>query len=152
MLGSKFVKFLMSILKRQFSSSSIFASFFIVITHNSSVNFKLIHFLLRTKGSHQSSNFYSGHPRVFWWKFAKFFMSFSQQQVSFSLNFASLFNVRKYDSSVLIWLKKYILCSKGAKSFRLSSALCQFWNDKSILLQILYPSLVSWKITPLYFS
>ena len=28
---------------------------------------------------------------------------------------------------------------------------CQFWNDKSIPLQILYLSSVSWKITPLYF-
>ena len=33
----------------------------------------------------------------------------------------------------------------------LSNSLCQFWNDKSIPLQILYPSLVSWKIIPLYF-
>ena len=29
--------------------------------------------------------------------------------------------------------------------------LMQFWNSKSILLQIVYPSSVSWKITPLYF-
>ena len=33
----------------------------------------------------------------------------------------------------------------------LSNSLCQFWNDKSIPLQILHPSSVSWKITPLYF-
>ena len=33
----------------------------------------------------------------------------------------------------------------------LSNSLCQFWNDKSIHLQILYPSSVSWKITSLYF-
>ena len=33
----------------------------------------------------------------------------------------------------------------------MSNSLCQFWNDKSIPLQILYPSSVSWKITPLYF-
>ena len=33
----------------------------------------------------------------------------------------------------------------------LSNSLCQFWNDKSIPLQILYPSLVLWKIIPLYF-
>ena len=57
MLRSKYVKFLMSILKWQVYSSSNFASFFIVMTHNSSVNFKLIHFLLWIKGSHQSSNF-----------------------------------------------------------------------------------------------
>ena len=33
----------------------------------------------------------------------------------------------------------------------LSNSLCQFWSDKSIPLQIFYPSSVSWKITPLYF-
>ena len=33
----------------------------------------------------------------------------------------------------------------------LSNSLCQFWNNKSIPLQILYPSSVSWKIIPLYF-
>ena len=55
MLVSKFVKFLMSILKRrQVNSSSNFASFFIVTTHNSSVNFKLIYFLLWITGSHQN--------------------------------------------------------------------------------------------------
>ena len=32
-----------------------------------------------------------------------------------------------------------------------SNCLGQFWNDESIPLQILYPSSVSWKITPLYF-
>ena len=33
----------------------------------------------------------------------------------------------------------------------LSNSLCQFWNDKSIPLQILHPSSVSWKISPRYF-
>ena len=33
----------------------------------------------------------------------------------------------------------------------LSNSLCQFWNNKSTLLQILYPSSVSWKIILLYF-
>ena len=33
----------------------------------------------------------------------------------------------------------------------LSNSLCQSWNHESIPLQILYPSWVSWKITPLYF-
>ena len=33
----------------------------------------------------------------------------------------------------------------------LSNFLCQFRNDESIPLQILYPSSVSWRITPLYF-
>ena len=46
-----------SILKPQVTSSSNLASFFIVMIHNSSVNFKLMHFLLWIKGSHQSPNF-----------------------------------------------------------------------------------------------
>ena len=57
MLRSKFIKFLISILKRHFNSSPSFASFFIVMTHNSSVNFKLIYFLLWIKVSHQTPNF-----------------------------------------------------------------------------------------------
>ena len=56
MLESKFVKFLMSLLKSQVNSSPNFASFFIVMTHNSSANFKLIHFLFWIKESHQSPN------------------------------------------------------------------------------------------------
>ena len=33
----------------------------------------------------------------------------------------------------------------------LSNFLCQFWNDKLIPPQLLYPSSVSWKTIPLYF-
>ena len=33
----------------------------------------------------------------------------------------------------------------------MSISLCQFWNCKSIPLQIVYPFSISWKITPLYF-
>ena len=39
------------------NSSSNFALFFIVMTYNSSVSFKLKHFQLWTKGSHKSPNF-----------------------------------------------------------------------------------------------
>ena len=56
MLGSKFVRFL-SILKQQVNSSSNFASFFIAMTHNSSVNFKLLLFILWIKEYHHSPNF-----------------------------------------------------------------------------------------------
>ena len=56
-LGTKFVKFLMSILNWQFNSSSNFASFSIIKTKNFPVSFKLIHFLLWIKGSYQSPNF-----------------------------------------------------------------------------------------------
>ena len=55
--GSKFVKFVMSIWKSQFNSSSNFASFFITMTYNPSMDFKLILFLLWIKGSNQNPNF-----------------------------------------------------------------------------------------------
>ena len=42
---------------RQVNSSSNFASFFIAMTHNFSVDFKLTLFLLWIKGSHQYANF-----------------------------------------------------------------------------------------------
>ena len=47
------------------------------------------------------SNFQFWHFRVLWWKLAKFFMSFLKQQVSFSSNFASRFNVMKDNFSLL---------------------------------------------------
>ena len=57
MVWSKLVKSFMSILKWQANSSSDYASFFIAMTHISSVNFKLINFLLWTKELHQSPYF-----------------------------------------------------------------------------------------------
>ena len=57
MLESKFIKFLISVLKWQVNSSSNFALFFIVMTHNSSANFKVIPSLRWTKASHHSPNF-----------------------------------------------------------------------------------------------
>ena len=56
-LESKFVKLLMPILNWEVNSSSIIASFFILMTHNSLVNFKLKYFQLWTKESHQSPHF-----------------------------------------------------------------------------------------------
>ena len=53
----EFVKFLMSILKRQVNSSSKSSSIFSVIT-------QLIHFLLWAKGSHQSPNFHTSSVLV----------------------------------------------------------------------------------------
>ena len=47
----------MSVLKWQVNSISNFASFFIVITQNSLLSFKHIHFLLCIKGSNESPNF-----------------------------------------------------------------------------------------------
>ena len=89
----------MSILKRQVSSSSNLASFLIVMTHNSSVKFMLIHFQFWIKGSHQNINF------------------------------------------------KTFKCS--GENFPYSS--CHFPKHKSVFLQILHQSSMSWKITSPYF-
>ena len=86
--SAHFLEFLsarVKILNCQVSFFSNFASFFSVITHNSSVTFKLMHFLLLTKGSHQSPNFDTSNCCG---EIAKLLMSFSKQQVSFSSNFA----------------------------------------------------------------
>ena len=72
---------------------------YMVMIHNSSVNSKLIHFLLWIKGSHQSP------------------------------------------------ILQFFKCS--GRNLLYSS--CHFPNHKSIFLQILHHSSVSWKVTPLYF-
>ena len=48
-------------------------------------------------------------------------------------------------------IKMKILDTYECSGQNLSNFLCQFWNDKSIPLQILYPSSVAWKIIPLFF-
>ena len=67
-------------------------------------------------------------------KFAKFLMLISKRQVASSPNFVSIFSLMK-DSKL------------GQNS---SNSSCQFWNDKSISLQILHQSSLSWHITPLW--
>ena len=47
-------------------------------------------------------------------KFIKFIMSFFKQKTSFSLNFGSLISVMRDKSSVLFYLKLYIIWTKGA--------------------------------------
>ena len=151
----------MSILKWLVSSSSIFVSFFIVLTHNSSVNFKLIHFLLWTKGSHQSSNFdtseYSGqnlpnsschfpiNKSVF------FFQILHHSSMSWKITPLYFFS-----SNNIYFAQKEPIKVKSFETFEcsgqnLSNFLCQSWSDKFIPPQILYSSSVLWKIAPLYF-
>ena len=108
------------------------------------MNFKLIHFLLEIRVLHKSPisspNFQVLEWKfvkllilfwdfqVLWWKFAKFFMLFSKPQVSFSSNFASLSSVTKDNSSVLFYLKPYILFSEGTNQ---SVDFWDFWVLRS---------------------
>ena len=98
---------------------------------------------------------------MLWWKFAKFLMSFSSNKSVFlqilhhswmSWKITPLYCF----SSNNIYLQKEPIKVEIVETFEcsgqnLSNSLCQFWN-KSVPLQILYPSSVSWKITPPYFS
>ena len=61
-----------------------------------------------------------------------------------------------FSLNIIYFAQKEPIKMKIFESFKcsgqiLSNSLRQFWNDESIPLQIFYPSLVSWKITPLYF-
>ena len=150
----------MSIIKRQVISPSTFVSFFIVMTHNSSINFKVIPFLLWTKESHQSPNFESfknsgenlpnfschfpNHKSVF-------LQNLHNSSMSWKINFLyfcssnNIYLAQKESINVKIF--ETFECS-GQNS---SNSFSQFWKYKSIPLQILYPSSVPWKIISLYF-
>ena len=132
------------------------------MTHNSTVNLKLIHFLLWTKESYQGSNFdtfeCSGENLP---NFSCHFLSnksvFIQilHRSSISWKIAPLFFLAQTINTLLkrIPLKCKFEYSCDFKKWLLSTQVkvCRFWNNKSIPLQAVYPYSVSWKITPLYF-
>ena len=89
-------------------------------------------------------------------------VKFEMTKVNSSPNFVSLLSFMKdnfyvlFSSNNIYFAQKEPIKVKIFETFKcshqnLSNSSCQFWNDKSISLQILYPSSVSWKITPLYF-
>ena len=99
--------------------------------------------------------------RVLWWRFAKFFMSFSKPQVKFSSNFASTlvsWNITPlylFSSSIIYFglkqpIKVPIFETFKFSSRNMSNSLCQFWNNKSVPFQIFHHSSVSLHINPLW--
>ena len=82
----------------------------------------------------------------FWmvgWKFTKFLMSSLKLQVSFSLNFGSLFRVMRDNSSALFYLKLYMIWTKGAhKSAKFQAFDCSrrippnLYFDRLLLLKV----------------
>ena len=80
-----------------------------------------------------------------------------------SFRFTSIFSAIKHSSSVLSKFKHYRLWLKAIRwranfwdlwVLRCQNSLnssCQFWTNKSIPLQILHHSPVSWRIASLYF-
>ena len=129
------------------------------MAHNSSVNFKLMHFLLRMKASHQNPNFETfgcsgknlpnslhhlpNHKLVFLqilnhllasWKITPLYFYFRSNNICFA--------------------EKEPIKAKIFETFKLSGhnlsiSCCQFWNNKSFPLQILHHSSLSWQITHL---
>ena len=160
MLRSKFVKFLIPILKWQVNFSPNFVSFFSFMKDNSSVLFS-------------SNNIYFAQKEPIK---VKIFETFECSHQNLSNSLCQFWNDKSislqilYPSSVswkiaplyffslnnIYFAQKNPIKVKVFETFEfsgenLSNSLCQFWNDESIPLQILYPSSVSWKITPLYF-
>ena len=128
--------------------------------HNSAVEFKLIHFLLWTKGSDQSSTFdtfeCSGEnfPNFSWHfrsKKSVFLSILHHSSMSWKITPLYFFISSNIYFAQQEPIKVKILEAFECSDQNLSNSLCQFWNKKSITLQILYPFSVSWKITPLYF-
>ena len=161
MLGSKFNKFLRSILKPYVNCSTNLASFFIVMTYNSCVNFRLIPFLLWIKGSHQNANFetfdecsdenlpnsschFPNHKSVF----LQILHHSSVSSKITPLYFFSL-NIIYFGQKDVI--KVHVFETFKCLGQNSSNSSCQLWNHISIFIQILHNSFVSWDITSLYF-
>ena len=128
------------------------------MTRNSSVNFKLIHFLLWIKGYHQSTNFetfeYSGKnlPNSSC-QFPNYRSVFLQILHHFSLSW-SLTSLYCFSSKITYFVQKEPIKVQIFETFKCSGQnswnfSCQFWIDKSIPLQILHHSSLLWHITPL---
>ena len=153
-------KLFKSVLKQQVNFFSRFASYFIFLTHNSSVNFQLINFILSTKVSHQIPNFET-------------FKCSSENLSNFSCHFLNhklVFLQILHHSSVswkitplfffswnnIYFSQKEPIKVKPFEPFEcsgqnVSNSSWQFWNKKPVSLYILCHSSVLWKITPLYF-
>ena len=140
----------MSILKWQVNSSSICVAIFIVITHNSSVDFNFIHFLLWTKGSHETFECSGENLPVFSCYFPNrksvLVQTLHHSSVSWKIIHLYFFKYFAQYESIKVEIFETLACSgqNAPKS-------CHFWNNKSIFLQILHRSSVSRDITSLYF-
>ena len=119
---------------------SNFASLFSVMKDNSSALFylKLLYFGQKELIQAKFSDFW-----VAGWKFTKFFIWCLKLQVSFSLNFASLFSVIRDNSSVIFKLKLYMIWTKGAhQGARFQTFVCShkvslnLYFDRLLLLKV----------------
>ena len=130
------------------------------MTHDSTVNLKLTHFLLWAKGSHQSSNFdtfecsgenlqnFSCH---FPSNNSVFLQILHYSSVSWNITPLYFFSSKNTYFAQKEPIKVKIVETFECSGQKWSNFLCQFWSNESIPPQILYSSSVSWKIITLYF-
>ena len=118
-------------------SSLRFATFFIVMTRNFLVNFKLIHFLLWTKVPHKSPNFeifkcsdenlpnsscyFSNHKSVFLQILHQCLVSW---KITLLLFFSSNIIYFGQKKPIKVHIFEIFICSDQ----NLSNSSCQFWN------------------------
>ena len=109
-----------------------FASPFSVMKDNSSVFFYLrpLYFGQKEPVKVRLSDFW-----VVGWKVTKFLMSCLKLQVSFSLilHHSSVFSVMRDNSSVLFQLNLYMIWTKGAQNFRVSTAHAKFHQTCTLI-------------------
>ena len=150
----------MSILKRQVNSSSDFPSFFSVITYSSSVNFKLIYFLLWANGSHENTNFDIFkcsdenllNSSCHFWKHKSVFLQMLYQY-SVPSNITPIYF---FSSNIIYFVQKKPIKVLIFEIFEysgqnLSNSSCQCWTDKSVPLQISHHLSLPWHTTLLQF-
>ena len=112
LLPLKLTKFLLSIFKAKVSSSPHFASFFSLMTHNSSIPFCFSHNILLIKVAHQGESFQTCHcPHQNSLNSSCYFWN---QKVSFSSNFALLFIVMRQKLFCTFSSKIYMRWTKRA--------------------------------------
>ena len=142
----------------QVNSISNFTSFFIIITHNFPLSFKLIHFpfyIKRIQWKSQLENFMCSSENLpnSSCHFQNHKSAFLQilHHTLLSWNIAPVYF---FSSSIIYFGQKQLIKVQIFVTFKFSSqnslnSLCQFWNGKSIPLQIFHHSSVSLLITPL---
>ena len=102
------------------------------------------------------------HFQVFWWKFAKLLMSFSEPKSVFLQILSASSVSRKITTLYFFRSNVYNFAREGPMKVQIfetfecldqnSPNSCHFWNKKLVFLQIWHHSSVSWDITPLHFS
>ena len=156
----KFAKFILSFQKAQVSFPSNFASIFSTIKHKSSIYFLATTLYTLVKSSllkYKFLKFLSAQVKICYIPHVNFELT-----SNFFSNFASLCIVITRNSPVRFKVTHFLFCIKGPNEIpnfetfmcsgeNLPNSSCNFPINKSVFLQILHDSAVSWNVIPLYF-